>query len=104
MMEKLVNMVTLDDKFEQITATELRTSSGEILTQISMGKTFIITKRGSPIAVITKPEPNAFELGSAIRKAELLGNPPTPEKSSSDIKQEDGDELHINGQHERSEG
>ena len=68
-MDKLSRLINLDNQQEEITATQLRSCPGEILTQISMGKTFTVTKNGKPIAVMSKPELNAFELGTLARKA-----------------------------------
>lgn len=53
---------------ETITVSELRACPGDVLSQVEMGKTFTITRRGQVIAVLHPPEPTAFELGAAARK------------------------------------
>ena len=45
----------LVDKFETITATDFRMNPGEVFDSVIMGKTFLVTKRGKAVAVISKP-------------------------------------------------
>ena len=54
-MKTIKDQLTLNGKIETITAGELRQQPGEVLESVALGKTFVVTKRGSPIAVISKP-------------------------------------------------
>lgn len=47
--------VSLSGKLETITATEFRKQPGVVLQSVALGKTFVVTKSGKPIAVIAKP-------------------------------------------------
>lgn len=47
--------VSLSGKFEEITVTEMRGRPGEVLASVGLGKTFLVTQRGKPVAVISKP-------------------------------------------------
>ena len=58
---------------EIITVTELRARPGDVLFQVQLGKTFKISRRGRIVAVISKPEPSAVELGAEIRRLRLDG-------------------------------
>lgn len=53
-MKKLKDEVSLSGKVEQITLMELRQQPGEVFASVALGKAFVITKRGKPIAVISK--------------------------------------------------
>jgi len=53
---KLMDSDLLVGETETITAMDLRRGPGDILTQVAMGKTFLITKNGKPIATLTRPE------------------------------------------------
>jgi len=44
--------VTMRDDIEIITMSELRNLPGDVLAQVQLGKTFIITKNGKEIAVL----------------------------------------------------
>jgi antitoxin (DNA-binding transcriptional repressor) of toxin-antitoxin stability system len=57
---------------ETISAMDFRRTPGDILLQAQMGKTFSITKNGVIVAVISPPEPDALELGAAVRRMKLL--------------------------------
>ena len=54
-MKKLNDEISLSGKCETITMMDLRKQPGEIFTSVSLGKVFIVTKVGRPIAVISKP-------------------------------------------------
>ena len=54
-MKKIKDEVSLASKFEVITAMELRQNPGEVLDSVALGKTFLITKQGKPVAVLSKP-------------------------------------------------
>lgn len=73
-MKKLTEMIDLTGQTETITAVEMRKLPGEILEQASLGKTYIVTKNGNPIAQITKVEPTALELGAEVRRLGLAGD------------------------------
>lgn len=53
-IRKISDEVSLTKKIETITAMDFRKSPGEVLTQVGLGKTFIITKNGKPSAVISR--------------------------------------------------
>ena len=67
-MKMLNEMIDLTGQTETITAVEMRKLPGEILEQASLGKTYIVTKNGKPIAQITKVEKSAIELGAEVRR------------------------------------
>jgi len=69
-VKKLSASVSLSGETETITAMDFRKAPGEVLTQVSLGKTFVITKNGRPIAVVSRPELTALELGAALRAVE----------------------------------
>lgn len=69
---KLTEMNLMDGKSENISMTYLRGCPGDVFSQVQMGKTFNVMKNGKVIAVISKPELNAFELGAACRKAGVV--------------------------------
>lgn len=68
-MTKIQDQIALKG-VETITITQFRMAPGEVITQVEMGRTFRITKLGRVVAVISKPELNAFELGAAARAVE----------------------------------
>lgn len=53
---------------ETITVSELREQPGEVLDQVELGMIFQITRNGIIVATLSKPEPNAFELGAECRR------------------------------------
>ncbi|MCZ6775848.1 MAG: type II toxin-antitoxin system prevent-host-death family antitoxin [Ignavibacteria bacterium] len=71
---KLNESDLLVGKTETITAMDLRRGPGDILTQVSMGKTFIITRNGKPIATLTRPEEQqGLYLISELHRRGILG-------------------------------
>jgi len=60
-------MALLAGQRESITLSYFRSRPGDVMLQVQMGKVFVITKRGTPIAIITQPEPSAEELGTLLR-------------------------------------
>lgn len=70
----LTKSMSLAGQTETITAMDFRKTPGDILLQAQMGKTFNITKNGVIVAVLSAPELDALELGSAIRKLGLTGD------------------------------
>jgi hypothetical protein len=66
-MKKLIEIVKLTGE-EELTISQFRQLPGEVLQQVELGMTFKIKRRGKVIAVLHKPEPNAFELGAALRE------------------------------------
>jgi antitoxin (DNA-binding transcriptional repressor) of toxin-antitoxin stability system len=65
--------------------TDLRSRPGDIIDQVQMGKTFDITKAGKKVATLSKPEPNAFELGAAIRRLARTAPEKSPSASSRNV-------------------
>ncbi len=63
----------LTGQTETITAMDFRKTPGDILLQTQMGKTFNITRNGVIVAVLSAPEPDALELGAAVRRLKLAG-------------------------------
>ena len=61
----------LTGQTETITAMDFRRAPGDVLLQAQMGKKFNITKNGVIVAVLSAPEPDALELGAAIRRLKL---------------------------------
>ena len=45
----------MSKQFETITAMDLRRQPGEVLDSVALGKVFVITKSGRPVAVLSKP-------------------------------------------------
>lgn len=54
-MRTISDEVSLLGKLETVTLTELRKTPGEVFACVALGKTFVVTLRGKPIAVISKP-------------------------------------------------
>lgn len=71
-MKTLAEMQLLKGQSETITMTEFRSRPGEVIDQVQMGKSFLITKEGKVVAEISCPEPTALELGASIRRLGLL--------------------------------
>lgn len=72
-MRRLTEMKLLEGQTEEISMTDLRQRPGDVIDQVQMGKTFTITKGGKTVAVLSRPEPNALELGAEIRRLGLQG-------------------------------
>jgi len=70
-MKRLTDMSLLAGQVEEISMTELRSRPGDIIAQVQMGKTFKVTKNGATVAVLAAPEPDALQLGAAVRKLGL---------------------------------
>ena len=68
---KLNNMNLLSGDVETISAMEFRKAPGDVLTQVALGKRYLITRYGEVIAEISRPEQTAIELGAAVRKLGL---------------------------------
>lgn len=54
-MRKIKQSIVLHDRFEVISATDFRKSPGEVFESVRLGKIFLVTKAGEPIAVISQP-------------------------------------------------
>ena len=54
-MKLLKDEVSLSGKVEQITLMDLRKQPGEVFASVALGKIFVVTKSGKPIAIISKP-------------------------------------------------
>lgn len=68
--------LTLTGQTETITVTDFRRAPGDVLMQAQMGKVFNITKNGVIVAVLAASEPDALELGAAVRR--LYAGPGKP--------------------------
>lgn len=55
-MKTLPETMLLANQVEEISMSELRKSPGDIIMQVQMGKTFVITLRGRPVATLIKIE------------------------------------------------
>jgi antitoxin (DNA-binding transcriptional repressor) of toxin-antitoxin stability system len=53
-VKRLRELTPLAGKLETITAMDFRRSPGEILDSVQFGKTFVITKQGKPVALLTQ--------------------------------------------------
>jgi len=54
-MRKIKQEVSLQGILETITASELRKQPGEVLDSVALGKAYVVTKQGKPIAIISAP-------------------------------------------------
>lgn len=52
--KKLTDSLILAGTLENITMMELRESPGDIIAQAALGRSFIISKSGRPIAVLSR--------------------------------------------------
>ena len=72
MGDKLRKMNLLEGEEETITSMEFRASPGEVLSQVELGKRYLITRYGKIVAEIRRPEPTALDLGAAVRALGLV--------------------------------
>ena len=54
-MKMIKDEVSLSGKVEHITMMDLRRQPGEVFSSVELGKVFVVTKGGTPIAIISKP-------------------------------------------------
>lgn len=54
-LKRLKDEVSLIGKVEKITMMELRQQPGEVFASVALGKTFVVTKKGKPVGIISKP-------------------------------------------------
>ena len=73
-MKTIRQMNLLAGEHEEITATDFRKLTGEVLDQAAMGKTFTITKQGNPIVTISQHESLQPCLGAEVRRLGLAGD------------------------------
>jgi len=52
-MKTIAKSVDLRHEFESIGMSELRKQPGEVIESVKLGKTFLITKAGKPIGVLS---------------------------------------------------
>ena len=55
-----MNKDQLVGEFEKITMMELRCHIGEIFLQVGLGKVYLLTRSGKPVAVLSKPPGEAL--------------------------------------------
>lgn len=72
MLQPLSSICALSGR-QTITAMDFRRHPGEVFLQASLGRTFVVTKSGRPWCLITPYEPDASELGAAVRALGLAG-------------------------------
>jgi hypothetical protein len=53
-MKRLSQEISLKGKCEEISLTEFRASPGAVLSMVELGKTFILTRNGQQIAVLSQ--------------------------------------------------
>lgn len=53
-MQRLKDYVSLDGKIETISMRDLRAGPGDIMSQVELGKTFVIERAKKPIALLCK--------------------------------------------------
>jgi len=53
--KKMRELKPMAGLLETITAMDFRRQPGEILDSVALGKTFVITKQGKPVAVLSRP-------------------------------------------------
>jgi antitoxin (DNA-binding transcriptional repressor) of toxin-antitoxin stability system len=54
-MKKINQEVSMAGKLETITVMDFRRTPGEVFGSVALGKTFVITKSGKAVAVLSKP-------------------------------------------------
>lgn len=52
--QRLADMNLLTGQIEEITMTDFRASPGDVIDSVLMGKTFIITRQGKPLACLQR--------------------------------------------------
>ena len=52
-MQRIQDSIQLND-LETITMTELRQQPGEVMRMVELGRTFLITKGGKPLGVLSR--------------------------------------------------
>ena len=70
----LTDMKLLKDTVGKISMMEFRKNPGDVINQVQMGKTFIITRSGKSVATLAPLEPTALELGTEVRRRGLIGD------------------------------
>jgi len=70
-IQRLSEMQFLKGSEVELTLMEFRRRPGDIIAQVQLGRTFRLTKNGRVVAVLTAPEPTAFELGATVRRLGL---------------------------------
>ena len=51
---KLKDCISLEGLIDEISMMDLRKGPGEIITQVELGKTFVIKRANKPIAILCK--------------------------------------------------
>lgn len=54
-MKAVREQVSLAGSFEEITVSDFRASPGEAFASVALGKTFLLTKNGKAVAVLSPP-------------------------------------------------
>ena len=56
MTKRLIDKKLFRGQVVKLTMTQLHQNPGDIISQVQMGKTFMITKSGKTVAVLTAPK------------------------------------------------
>lgn len=54
-MKTLCDYVSLEGKIETISIVNFRRRPGDVLLQVELGKTFVLTRNGKIVSVLSKP-------------------------------------------------
>lgn len=69
--KRLTEMALLEGQTENVTLMDFRKAPGDVIAKVQMGMVVTLTSYGKPVAVLSKPEPTALELGAAVRRLGL---------------------------------
>lgn len=67
-MKRIKDLELLMGKTESMTMMEFRSAPGDAISKAEMGMTITITRAGKPVATLSPIEPDALELGRALRQ------------------------------------
>ncbi len=73
MAKTLANMDLLVGQEDEIAMMDFRKHPGDVIAQVQLGKVYFITKSGKRVAILKRLEPDALDLGAAVRRLGLAG-------------------------------